>query len=42
MQIDIIGQRHFAKMDESHGPDGAHWDAALASINFAAHALPSS
>ena len=41
-QSDIIGQRHFADMDEVAEHDRAHWDAALASINFAAHALPSS
>jgi hypothetical protein len=40
-QIDIIGQRHFANMDGIARRDGAHWDAVLASINFAAHALAS-
>ena len=32
---------HFADTDVA-GRDRAHWDAALASINFAAHALASS
>ena len=41
-QIDIIGQRHFSNMDDVAERDRAHWDAALASINFAAHALASS
>jgi hypothetical protein len=40
--IDMIGQRHFADTDDVAGRDRAHWDAALASINFAAHALASS
>ena len=41
-QIDIIGQRHFANMANVAGRERTHWDTALASINFAAHALASS
>jgi hypothetical protein len=41
-QIDIIGQRHFSNVANVAGRDRVHWDAALASINFAAHALASS
>ena len=32
----------FADMNAAAGRDRPHWDAALASINFAAHALASS
>jgi hypothetical protein len=33
---------HFSDMNAAAGRDRPHWDAALASINFAAHALASS
>ena len=38
----VLGLEHFADMNAAAGRDRAHWDAALASINFAAHALASS
>ena len=38
----FLGSEHIADMDGAAGRDRTHWDAALASINFAAHALASS
>ena len=40
--VAVLGLEHFADMNAAAGRDRAHWDAALASINFAAHALASS
>jgi hypothetical protein len=38
----FLGLEHIADMDGVAKRDTAHWDAALASINFAAHALAKS
>jgi hypothetical protein len=38
----FLGLKHIADMDGVAERDRTHWDAALASINFAAHALASS
>ena len=38
----VLCLEHFAGMNAAAGRDRPHWDAALASINFAAHALASS
>jgi hypothetical protein len=38
----FLGLEHIADMDGVAERDRPHWDAALASINFAAHALASS
>jgi hypothetical protein len=40
--VAVLGLEHFAGMNAAAGRDRPHWDAALASINFAAHALASS
>jgi hypothetical protein len=40
--VAVLGLEHFADMNAAAGRDRPHWDAALASINFAAHALASS
>jgi hypothetical protein len=38
----FLGLEHIADMDGVAERDRTHWDAALASTNFAAHALASS
>ena len=38
----FLGLEHIADMDGVADRDRTHWDAALASTNFAAHALASS
>ena len=40
--VAVLGLEHFAGMNAAAGRDRPHWDAALASINFAAQALASS
>ena len=38
----FLGLEHIAEIDGAARRDRPHWDAALASINFVAHALASS